>query len=81
LSRLELEGELSRLRRDEIAIQSNIGTKVQALKDILDKMLIRQIHEINFEGAHELTRELVTLKSRTLELANRKTAIEREING
>jgi nitrate reductase NapAB chaperone NapD len=81
MSRLELEGEQNRLRRERLALVLQVPTKAKALKDILDKVPYREVKEIDFEGAVVLAVELKDIKEKIGDFFKKEMAIEKELNG
>lgn len=79
MSRLELEGELHRIRRQRLEISSLVTTKAKALKDILDKVAIRQVQEIDFEGAAAIASELKDIKKRVRAFIEKEAEIQKEL--
>lgn len=81
MSRLELEGELQRLRTERFRLAAKVPTKAKALKDIIDKVTFRQVQEVDFEGAAALAEELKELKWQIVAILAAEKRIERELNG
>lgn len=80
MSRLELEGMIGRLRRERLELATKAGAKITAIKHLLSLSSITPIDEIDIEGVHALSAELLEIKQQMTENLEKAKKIERELN-
>lgn len=81
MSRLELEGMLQRLRMERVELMTKAEIKIRAIKHALSMATITPLDEIDVEGVHALSCELLAIKKGMIDSMEKTKKIERELNG
>lgn len=80
MSRLELEGMLQRLRMRRLELATNADAKIKGIKHLLILSAITPINEIDIEGTHSLSVDLLAIKKEMIQNLEDKKKIEKELD-